>query len=179
MDVGRVTELVVLRVPGMFGRGQGFGELKLRARPSPGVCDSVNTEPQLVTHGEAGEDGTGKKKVLLGKGETVQVERGCGRFHCAVHMEGGHPCEGEGSGWPRQWFPSQPRGHASGTERSHRQMAWPGWAFLVRDRSLWGLCVPCRPYQMHGCGAYLCKHVPPVAGRELGDHLGSAFLWTE
>lgn len=69
MDVGRITELVVLRVPGMFGRGQGFGELKLRARPSPGVCDSVNTEPQLVTHGEAGEDGTGKKKVLLGKGE--------------------------------------------------------------------------------------------------------------
>ena len=42
-----------------------MGELKSRAPPPPGVRDPRNTVPQLVAHGEAGEDGTGKEKKVF------------------------------------------------------------------------------------------------------------------
>lgn len=85
------------------GAWWGWGVLKSKATPSPGVRDPVNTASQLVARGEAGEDGTGEKKVLLGKGETVQAERGGGRVLFSIPRLKG--LGGPGNGFPRNHGP--------------------------------------------------------------------------
>lgn len=114
-DVGRVTELVIPPVPRVLSREQGFGELKSRAPPPPGVRDPRSTVPQLVARGEAGEDGTGKeKKAFLGKGETVQAVQGFHAWSRGAWSEA-ISARVKGLGGPGNGF-SRSHGHAWGTD---------------------------------------------------------------
>lgn len=102
-------------VPRVLSREQGFGELKSRAPPPPGVRDPRSTVPQLVARGEAGEDGTGKeKKAFLGKGETVQAVQGFHAWSRGAWSEA-ISARVKGLGGPGNGF-SRSHGHAWGTD---------------------------------------------------------------